>query len=66
MAHSSPLRDDNLDYRKTDTKEIRTENDCLSNLRPTVMTLAGESTIVQIENEIDEKMADAGANTPLP
>ena len=59
MAHSSPLRDDNLDYRKTDTKEIRTENDCLSNLRPTVMTLAGESTIVQIENEIDEKIINA-------
>jgi pyruvate dehydrogenase E1 component alpha subunit len=60
MAHSSPLMDDHLGYRREDTLDSRDQNDSLAKLRAQIVaTVGSERAVQQVEREVDVEVGKA-------
>lgn len=59
LAHSSPLMDDHMGYRAEDRLEVRESRDCVFNLRSDLLAKGKESTVRNIEAEVELNVHDS-------
>jgi pyruvate dehydrogenase E1 component alpha subunit len=69
MAHSAPLMDDHIGYRKVDTLEVREKADPIANLRLDLVQEFSAAPILEIENEVNLEILKAledAIQAPMP